>query len=162
MTRRTVRYAEEAVGLLEGLAGRRKARRLSAKLKEAHCPDGQGARPDSPPSVSGRIGTFEREAGVDLRGAHRIIVKDRTDTLYGHMISLTTGKSGLVLHCVIEQGNPADSTLAARMVQRQTEIFGRPTRQVAMDGGFSSHQNLLVIKDMGSTMLRSARLAAFP
>ena len=149
MTRRTVRYAEEAVGLLEGLAGRRKARRLSEKLREriaqtAKVLDQTHRRvfqDESVPSSEKLVSIFEEHTDI--------IVKDRRDTLYGHKISLTTGKSGLVLDCVIEQGNPADSTLAARMVQRQTEIFGRPPRQVAMDGGFSSHQNLLVIKGMG-------------
>ena len=75
-----------------------------------------------------------------------IIVKDRRETLYGHKLCLTAGASGLVLDCVIESGNPADSTLAVDMMKRQIDIFGRPPRQAAFDGGFSSHANLVAIK----------------
>ncbi|HEX6825062.1 MAG TPA: ISNCY family transposase [Nitrospiraceae bacterium] len=78
-----------------------------------------------------------------------IIVKDRRETLYGHKICLTTGASGLVTDVVIEEGNPADSTLAVDMVMRQREIFGRVPRQVSFDGGFASGRNLTTIKDMG-------------
>lgn len=78
-----------------------------------------------------------------------IIVKDRRETLYGHKICLTTGASGLVTDVVIEEGNPADSTLAVDMVVRQREIFGRVPRQVSFDGGFASGSNLTTIKGMG-------------
>jgi IS5 family transposase len=75
-----------------------------------------------------------------------IIVKDRRETHYGHKLCLTAGASGLVLDCVIESGNPADSTLAVKMIERQVDIFGRPPRQAAFDGGFASNDNLAAIK----------------
>lgn len=50
---------------------------------------------------------------------------------------------------MIEDGNPADSTLAVRMIERQKEIFGRVPRQAALDGGFASKENLQDIKDLG-------------
>jgi len=78
-----------------------------------------------------------------------IIVKDRRATLYGHKLCLATGASGLVLDCRIEDGNPADSTLAVEMVERQADIFERVPRQVAFDGGFASKANLKAIKDLG-------------
>ena len=78
-----------------------------------------------------------------------IIVKDRRETLYGHKICLTAGKSGLVLDCQILDGNPADSTLAVAMVERIETIYGRPPRQVTLDGGFSSISNLQDIKKLG-------------
>jgi len=59
-----------------------------------------------------------------------------------------TGASELVLDCVIESGNPADSTLAVAMVERQIELFGRPPQQACFDGGFSSKENLEVIKKL--------------
>jgi len=55
----------------------------------------------------------------------------------------------LVTDCVIEKGNPADSTLAVKMIDRHRDIFGRPPRQVAADGGFASKENLLEIKARG-------------
>ena len=78
-----------------------------------------------------------------------IIVKDRRATYYGHKIFLTGGASGLILDCKIEKGNPADSTLALTMLERQCEIYGRPPRQAALDGGFTSKENLLGAKALG-------------
>lgn len=78
-----------------------------------------------------------------------IIVKDRRETLYGHKVCLTTGASSMVLDCVVEEGNPADSTLAEKMIARQCTLYKRPPRQAALDGGFSSRPNLQNIKDMG-------------
>ncbi len=78
-----------------------------------------------------------------------IIIKDRRETLFGHKVTLTGGGSGLLTDLVIEQGNPADATLAERMIARQEEIFGRPPRQAAFDGGFASKANLTAIKDLG-------------
>ena len=78
-----------------------------------------------------------------------IIVKDQRETLYGHKICLTAGASGLVTDVVVEHGNPADSTLAVRMIQRQCQVFGKPPRQVSFDGGFVSRSNLTAIKRLG-------------
>ena len=62
---------------------------------------------------------------------------------------ITGGSSGLILDWVIEEGNPADSTLAKRMIERQREIYGRVPRQAAFDGGFASKENLKDIKELG-------------
>jgi IS5 family transposase len=78
-----------------------------------------------------------------------IIIKDRRDTYYGHKLCLTTGKSGLVVDCVVEDGNPADSTLAVKMVERVERIFGVVPDQVAFDGGFACKENLVKIKALG-------------
>ncbi len=78
-----------------------------------------------------------------------VIVKDRRDTYFGHKVCLTSGKSGLFLDCVIEDGNPADSALAQEMITRQTKLYGRPPRQAAFDGGFASKDNLHDLKTDG-------------
>lgn len=78
-----------------------------------------------------------------------IIRKDRRETLYGHKVCLTGGSSSMILDCVILEGNPADSTLAESMVDRQVELYGRAPRQVAYDGAFSSKLNLEAIKSKG-------------
>ena len=75
-----------------------------------------------------------------------VIVKDRRDTYFGHKVCLTSGKSGLFLDCVIEDGNPADSALAHEMITRQTKLYGRPPLQAAFDGGFASKDNLHDLK----------------
>ena len=78
-----------------------------------------------------------------------IIIKDRRETYYGHKICLTSGKSGLFLDCVIEDGNPADSELAIEMIERQKVIYGRAPKQSAFDGGFASKTNLSDLKAAG-------------
>jgi IS5 family transposase len=78
-----------------------------------------------------------------------IIIKDRRDTLFGHKVTIAGGVSGLLTDLVIERGNPADVTLAERMITRQREIFGRAPRQAAFDGGFASKANLTAIKELG-------------
>jgi IS5 family transposase len=78
-----------------------------------------------------------------------IIVKDRRDTLFGHKLCLTGGASGLVLDCVILEGNPADSTLAVDMMKRHKQNYGYAPRQAAFDGGFTSIDNLADIKLLG-------------
>ncbi len=78
-----------------------------------------------------------------------IIRKDRRETLYGHKVCLTGGSSSMILDCVILDGNPADSTLAETMFDRQVELYERAPRQVAYDGAFSSKANLEAIKGKG-------------
>ena len=78
-----------------------------------------------------------------------IIRKDRRETLYGHKVCLTGGSSSMILDCVILDGNPADSTLAETMIDRQVELYKRAPRQVAYDGAFSSKANLEAIKGKG-------------
>lgn len=91
-----------------------------------------------------------QEKVVSLFEPHTdIIVKDRRETLYGHKITLNGGVSGLVLDCLIHVGNPADSTLSTTMLERQTALYGRPPRQAALDGGFTSKANLREAKALG-------------
>jgi IS5 family transposase len=78
-----------------------------------------------------------------------IIRKDNRETLYGHKICLTGGASSMILDCKVLEGNPADSTLAKTMIDRQVEIFSRSPGQVVFDGGFASKVNLSDLKASG-------------
>jgi len=78
-----------------------------------------------------------------------IIIKDRRETYFGHKVTITGGASGLLTDLVIEQGNPADVTLAQKMISRQRDIYGRVPHQAALDGGFASKANLESIKALG-------------
>lgn len=78
-----------------------------------------------------------------------VIVKDRRETLFGHKVCLSTGASSLVLDCVVLDGNPADATLVETMLDRHTDILGKPPRQAAFDGGFASKANLELAKGRG-------------
>jgi len=78
-----------------------------------------------------------------------IIRKDRRDTLYGHKVFLTGGASGLVVDCVVERGNPTDSTKAVKLAKRAIKVLGTKPEQIVFDGGFSSRDNLDEIKALG-------------
>jgi IS5 family transposase len=87
---------------------------------------------------------------VSIFEAHTdIIIKDRRETLYGHKLCLTSGASGIVTDVVVERGNPSDSTLAIRMIERHKESFGQVPRQASFDGGFASRDNLATLKQLG-------------
>lgn len=91
-----------------------------------------------------------REKVVSLFEPHTdVIVKDRRETHYGHKIFLTAGASGLITDCVIEPGNPSDSSWAIPMLERQEALYGHPARQASFDGGFASADNLRDAKQMG-------------
>jgi len=78
-----------------------------------------------------------------------IIIKKNREVLFGHKVCLTGGRSSMILDAVIEDGNPADSTLVERSIERLTAIYERPPRQASFDGGFASKDNLQFAKDAG-------------
>lgn len=82
-----------------------------------------------------------------------IIVKGSRDIQYGHKLNLSTGRSGMILDVVIEEGNPADSERFFPMLERHIEQYGKAPRQMAADGGYASLDNLheakaLKVKDV--------------
>jgi len=96
---------------------------------------------ESVPSKEKVVSIFEEHTDI--------IVKDHRQTLYGHKICLTSGRSSLITDCTILEGNPADSTLAEQMIDRHIDILGKAPRQAAFDGGFTSKANLAAIKSKG-------------
>jgi transposase, IS5 family len=78
-----------------------------------------------------------------------IIRKDRRDTFYGHKVFLTAGASGLIVDCMIERGNPTDSTKAVTLAKRAIKTLDAKPEQVVFDGGFSSRDNLDEIQALG-------------
>lgn len=78
-----------------------------------------------------------------------IIVKSRRETQYGHKVFLTGGRTGLILDCIVERGNPSDTSLFPVLIERQERLYDRPPRQVSADGGFASQKNLGEAKERG-------------
>ncbi len=76
-----------------------------------------------------------------------IIVKGSRDTQYGHKVFLTGGASTLILDCMIERGNPADTDRYKNLLERHAGQYGRMPRQVSADGGFASKENLAFAKE---------------
>jgi transposase, IS5 family len=79
-----------------------------------------------------------------------LLVKNGRDPEYGHKLTLTGGASGLVLDCVIEQGNPGDVTLAVRQLERQRALLGRAPHTAVFDGGYVSRVNFEGAKALGT------------
>lgn len=78
-----------------------------------------------------------------------IIVKSRRSVQYGHKLNLTTGKSGMILDSVVEDGNPADAARFVPMLERHIAVYDAAPRQTAADAGYASHENLQRAKKMG-------------
>jgi len=78
-----------------------------------------------------------------------IIVKNGRDTHYGHKVFLIGGRTGLILDCIVERGNPNDASLFPVLIERQERLYDRPPRQVSADGGFASQTNLEKAKGHG-------------
>jgi len=91
-----------------------------------------------------------------------IIRKDRRETYFGHKVTLSTGRSGMVIDLVVEKGNPADSTLTLRSAKRHAALFGVAPERVAFDGGFASKANLEVLKSSGTTEVCFSKPAGIP
>ena len=83
------------------------------------------------------------EKVVSLFETHTdIIVKTNRKTEYGHKVFVVSGTSNLIIDCLIERGNPADSDRFKTLLDRQQQYYHRPPRQTTADGGFASKDNL--------------------
>ena len=78
-----------------------------------------------------------------------IIKKSPRETVFGHKVFVSTGPSSLILDCVVERGNPADSNYVQPFLERHRELYGQVPRQSAWDGGFASAANLSWAKEQG-------------
>ena len=77
-----------------------------------------------------------------------ILTKKNRQTVFGHKITISAGQH-LVFDCVIEDGNPADSTRTLPMIERHEEIFGRVPESMCFDGAYASCENLRRAKGKG-------------
>jgi len=78
-----------------------------------------------------------------------LIIKEKREVEYGHKVYLSGGASGLILDCVIPDGNPADSTQAVPLLRRHRERYGVAPEQATFDGGFASKKNVAEAKELG-------------
>jgi len=78
-----------------------------------------------------------------------ILLKGGRDTVYGHKIFLTTGRSGLVLDLTVEEGNPADASRTVPLIKRHKRLFGAVPEQAAFDAGFASTANQIELMSLG-------------
>lgn len=87
---------------------------------------------------------------VSLHEGHTdIIRKDGRETIFGHKVNFVTGTSGMVLSVDMPRGNPSDSELFIPALHQVINVYGRPPRQIAADGGFASGDNLRQANALG-------------
>jgi len=91
-----------------------------------------------------------------------IIEKGNRETTYGHKLFVVGGDSGLILDCMIERGNPADSAMFLPLLDRQQGLYRKPPRQVAADGGFASQDNLREAKEKGISDVSFSKRRGIP
>jgi IS5 family transposase len=147
VVRKTLGYAQAA---LEALGKKRgKATRLRRRLVEMIALVERVRQQTEQRVLRGeKVETAQRIVSIFEPHAD-VLVKDHKDTYYGHKVSLTGGASGMLLDCVIEDGNPNDATRAVPMIKRQKKIYGRAPKQAAMDGTYASRPNLEELKREG-------------
>ena len=147
-TSRTIAAAREALTVL-GEATTKVGMKAAAKLKH-YLPLGEQVvaqtrrrvlEGESVPSDEKIVSIFEEHTSI--------IVKGRRDTQYGHKVTFAVGQRGIVLDAVVEDGNPADSTLVQRSVERSRDALGTTPKQMAFDGSYASRANLEIAKSMG-------------
>ncbi len=78
-----------------------------------------------------------------------IIVKGGREVQFGHKVNLATGKSNLIIDCVIPAGNPADITLFNPTIDRVIDNYGITPRDSSADGGYASQGSLDHCKSKG-------------
>ncbi len=86
---------------------------------------------------------------VSLFETHADILRKREQVVYGHKVSLSFGKTGVVLAAQVLRGNPADSTLTVPAIQQVRANTGKTPHEAAMDGGFASKANVKALKELG-------------
>lgn len=150
VTRKTVNFSEQMVTALNNATGLDYAAIAISYQLEHYLELGKKVIDQTHRRVVLKETVPASEKIVSIFEPHTdIIKKDRRDTYYGHKVCLTGGASNLILDCTIEKGNPADSTLTEKMLDRQKQIYGRYPLKVALDGGFASKENLVSAKGKG-------------
>jgi transposase, IS5 family len=147
-SRRMIRYAKagaEALGKEEG----REAVRIREKLVHFAGLLEQVITQTERRVLEGETVPMEEKLVSMFEEHTKILPKRDRETVYGHKVNLTGGASGLILDCVIEDGNPADSTRCVPMLKRQAEVYDRLPREAAFDGGYASRENLRQAKELG-------------
>jgi len=78
-----------------------------------------------------------------------IIVKGKREVEFGHKINIGSGKSNLILTCEILKGNPKDSEIYEKTINKFIKSYGRAPASSVADGGFASVSNLEYSKKVG-------------
>ncbi len=78
-----------------------------------------------------------------------IIVKGGREVQFGHKVNLATGKTNLIVDCVIPAGNPSDINLFNPTIDRVIDNYGITPRDSSADGGYACQRSLDHCKSKG-------------
>lgn len=147
-TNRTVGYAMTVVrALRRGSAARRL--RLAERI-DGVVSLGEKVLDQAQRRVLGGESVAALDKVVSIFEPHTdVIVKGGRETLYGHKVFLSVGRSGMVLDLIIEKGNPSDLTRVAPMLTRHRNHYGKVPEQASFDAGFSSKATLEQARALG-------------
>jgi IS5 family transposase len=77
------------------------------------------------------------------------IVKGQREAVFGHKVNFASGKSNLIFDCILERGNPADSSYFQKAFDNLEVNFNITPCDAAGDGGYASRANLDYAKAKG-------------
>lgn len=77
------------------------------------------------------------------------IVKGQRDVAFGHKVNFTGGKSNMILDCIIERGNPADTDYYEKTINNLDVNYDIIPKSMASDGGYASTKNSDYARDKG-------------
>jgi IS5 family transposase len=80
-----------------------------------------------------------------------IIVKGGREVVFGHKVNLISGRSNLILHCDVLEGNPGDSRLYQSSTKAVIQNYETTPRDSVGDGGFASKENIEFAELQGIT-----------
>ena len=155
----TLGYCQEATGKL-GRLRRAGAQKLRAEMQHyagllAQVVEQTRRRvfeDESVPAEEKVVSLVEPHTAILMKGGRR--------PEYGHKVSFTTGRTGLVLDLTVEQGNTADSAMAVPAVWRVAKLFGSMPTEATFDAGFASRANQETLVEMGVEQVAFAKNSA--
>ena len=154
VTRETVRHAEKVLEILPqqavtDLSDMLRLKAIENELK-TYIPRAKQVIDQAYRRIVNKEEVPAQEKIVSIFEEHTdIIVKGFRDVVFGHKISLTTGKSCLILGLQVLDGNPKDSTLVSGIMENHKETFDAPPKAAAFDGCFASIENRNTLKEAG-------------
>lgn len=105
---------------------------------------------ESVPTEEKLFSIYERHTDMIKKGGREV--------LFGHKINLASGKSNLILDCKIVRGNPKDTSLYAPTLDRVINNYKIVPRDIVVDGGYTSQDNLECSKGKGIVNIVFAKI----
>ncbi|WP_052877843.1 ISNCY family transposase [Thermoanaerobacter wiegelii] len=94
-------------------------------------------------SISNRVvSIFDQGARPIKRG------KAKADIEFGRKVALAESEEGLIICSIVEEGNPADKTLAVPTVKKAIKVLNKVPKEVTGDRGFYSSTNEKEIREL--------------